>query len=174
VSDLAAGDPASVSATAAALTRAGSALAAEADALEAAYRDLGRTWTGRASVDVRRRGAALTAACSTTAAELQLVGTALQDLATDLAELVARARAVAERADADGLALQEGRVVLGYGIAGEADPARAQDRERGRAELQRELDTVRTLLQRRRQRLVELLASSTDALSEATSVLGTR
>ena len=54
------------------------------------------------SASTRRRAADLAAATDTTAAQLDRVGRVLQDHATDLADLVARGRALTERARAAG------------------------------------------------------------------------
>ena len=64
-----------------------------------------------------------------TAAQLDRVGRVLQDHATDLADLVARARAVEERARAAGLEVRDGRVEIAG--ASPARPTRSGPRTRG-------------------------------------------
>ena len=66
----------------------------------------------------------------------------LQDHATDLAGLVARGRAVEERAGAGGLEVRDGRVELAWGVTGAADVQRDRAREESRVALQSELDLL--------------------------------
>jgi len=165
------GDPGSLSALGGTLGRSGAALHADAGGLAAAYRDLGRDWGGRASVQARRRGEALGSAADALAEQLSEVGVALQDHATDLAELVAAARVLGEKAEAEGLRVRDGRVELGYGVTGEAVAARADARDRRRAELQAELDVVLTQLARRRRRLLALVAGSSETLARVSASL---
>ncbi len=165
------GDPGSLSALGATLGRSAAAVHADAQRLAAAYRDLGREWGGRASARTRRRGEALGSAADVLAEQLSAVGVAHQEHATDVAELVAAARALTERAAADGLRVREGRVELDYGVTGEAIAARAEARERRRVELQGALDVVLTQLERRRRRLLALVAESTRSLARASESL---
>jgi hypothetical protein len=165
VSRLVPGDPASLSACGATATRSAARLAADAERVRAAYRVLGDGWPGRASVTARRAGAAVADAAGAVATELGAGGAALQELATDLADLAARARQVGDRASALGLEVREGRVELPWGLTGEASASAAAAREAERRALQEELDVVRTLARRRRDRLLAVLGVSTGRLA---------
>jgi hypothetical protein len=158
------GDPASLSACGATAARAGALLAGDAERARTAYRLLGDGWPGRASVATRRAGAVVTDAASAVAAELGTGGTALQEYATDLAGLLARARQVTEQAGTLGLEVRDGRVELGWGLTGEASVEGAAAREADRRRLQEDLDAVRTLARRRRDHLLALLGASTGRL----------
>ncbi len=165
------GDPASVSACASTATTVARGLAAQEGPLTAAFADLAQGWPGRVSATTRRRGASLAAAAGTTAAELDRVATALQDHATDLADLLARARRVEGRAAAAGLEVRDGRVVPGYRGLAEADAHAAGERERTAAALQAELDTVLALHARRRDRLLGVLRTSGNELAAVSRAL---
>ena len=109
------GDPASLSACARTVREVARRLDDHATGVRAAYREVGDGWTGRESVATRRAGAGLADATSATTAELDRVGRVLQDHATDLADLVARARAIEERAAEAGLEVRDGRVERALG-----------------------------------------------------------
>ena len=166
------GDPGSLSAAGALLLRTASAVRSEGAGLRAAYADLGRGWGGHRSLVLRRRGEVLLGAAEDLAATFERVGAALQEHATDLAELSGRARAVADRAALDDLEIRDGRVELAYGVTGEAQADSAAHRDERQVALQGELDLVRTQLARRRGRLVQVLASSGPPLAEAARALG--
>ncbi len=168
------GDPASLSAAGGALLRAASLVGPDIEAVAAAYRDLGRDWSGRGAVAQRRRGDDLVAAGSGLCLALESVGAALQGHASDVAELAATARSVAERAAGLGLELRDGRVELAYGVVGEAEASHAAQRQTRREELQAELDVVLTQLRRRRHRLLALLSASTPVLAQAAARLRSR
>ncbi len=165
------GDPGSLSAAGALLVRTAAVLSSDASELRDAYADLGRQWGGPRSVALRRRADLLVAAGEELAATFHRVGTALQEHATDLAELAARARAATERARLEGLEVRDGRVELGYGVRGEASAELAARREERRAGLQAELDVVRTQLARRRARLLAVLAATGPGLTAAATAL---
>ena len=90
----------------------------------------------------------------------------LQDHATDLADLVARARALEERARAAGLEVRDGRVEIAWGVTGTADAGADRTRAAARAALQSELDLVLAQHRRRRDWVLGVLRDSTTALSD--------
>ena len=120
------GDPASLSACAGTARSVAGRLGERAAGVRTTSGLLGEGWAGRTSVGVRRRAAGLADAADATAAELDTLGRVLQDHATDLADLVARARALEERARAAGLVVRDGRVEIGWGVTGTADVQAAE------------------------------------------------
>ena len=160
------GDPASLSACARTVREVARRLEDQATGVRTTYRELGEGWTGRTSAVTRRAGADLADAASTTAAELDRVGRVLQDQATDLADLVARARVVEERAGPAGLEVRDGRVEQAWGVTGAADADADAERERTRASLQADLDLVLAQHRRRRDWVLEVLRDSTAGLAE--------
>lgn len=159
------GDPGSLSACAATVASVGRRVGALARALAPEVEALGEGWAGRTSVGTRRRGSALAVAGSSAADELTRVAGVLQDQASDLADLLARARAVEERAAASGLEVRDERVVPAYGVRGEAD-ASAQRAQGDLAELlQGELDLVLAQHRRRRDFVLGVLRESTERLA---------
>lgn len=160
------GDPASVSACAGTVRSVSQRLADHATGVRSASAALGEGWTGRASAVTRRRGADLAAATELTAAQLDRVGRVLQDHATDLADLVARARAIEERARAAGLEVREGRVEIGWGVTGPADADADGARAVTRVALQAELDLVLAQHVRRREWVLGVLRDSNTGLSD--------
>ena len=125
------GDPASLSACAAVARSVAEQLGGRATGVRTASGLLGEGWTGRTSAATRRRAADLAAATDACAAQLDTLGRVLQDHATDLADLVARARAVEERARAAGLDVRDGRVEVGWGVSGTADAQHDRREARG-------------------------------------------
>ncbi|GAA4408460.1 hypothetical protein GCM10023168_25880 [Fodinibacter luteus] len=160
------GDPASLSACGAATRGVGERLGRHASGVRTASRLLGEGWAGRTSAGVRRRTGDLAEATDATAAELDRVGRVLQDHASDLADLVARGRALEERARAAGLEVREGRVEVAWGVTGTADAASDRQREEARAGLQAELDLVLAQHRRRRDWVLGVLRESTTTLAE--------
>ena len=165
------GDPASLSSCAATAGTLSRRLAARSEEVAAALADLAHGWPGRRSVDTRRRGADAASAGSALAAELEAVATLLQDQATDLADLVARARAVEERAAAAGLEIRDDRVVPAPGIRGAADPDAEQHRDAVAGGLQAEVDLLLAQHRRRRDFVLGALRSSTDRLAQVSAGL---
>lgn len=165
------GDPASTSACASTLRSVAAALGDHAEPLAESVRALAHGWPGRVSVTTRRRGESLAAATGTTAGVLDRVAVVLQDHATDLADLHARARRVGERAAAAGLEVRDGRVVPAYGIAGEADAADDRRRADVAAALQDELDAVSARHDRRRDWVLGVLRASADELAAVSRAL---
>ncbi|MBM6400903.1 hypothetical protein [Phycicoccus sonneratiae] len=159
------GDPASLSACAATTAAVGRRLDALAQALGPEVAALGEGWPGRASVATRRRGGGLADAGAATADELVRVAGVLQDQASDLADLLARARAVEERAEAAGLVVRDERVVPAYGVRGEADAAAQRALTERATGLQAELDLVLAQHRRRRDFVLGVLRESTDRLA---------
>ena len=160
------GDPASLSACGRTVREVARRLEDDATGVRTAYREVGEEWTGRTSAAARRAGADLADAASAAGADLDRVGRVLQDQATDLADLVARARVLEERAAAAGLEVRDGRVVQGWGVTGAADPDAHRERERTRVALQADLDLVLAQHRRRRDWVLEVLRDSTTLLAE--------
>jgi hypothetical protein len=168
------GDPASVSAAALVSRAVAERLGVQATGVRAAYGELGEGWTGRISVRARRGGDRLVEAADRTAAELDRVGQVLQDQATDLADLVARGRAVEERARASDLEVRDGRVELAWGVTGAANERRDRAREESRVALQAELDLVLAQHTRRRDWVLGVLRESTTTLADVSQRLRER
>lgn len=159
------GDPGSLSACAATAASVGRRLGALAEALGPEVETLGEGWAGRASVATRRRGAALAGAGTSTADELTRVAGVLQDQASDLADLLARARAVEERAASAGLEVRDERVLPAYGVRGEADAVAQRAQHELAAHLQAELDLLLAQHRRRRDFVLGVLRASTQRLA---------
>jgi hypothetical protein len=159
------GDPASVSACAGTARSVAARLGESASGVRTASDRIGDGWSGRASAATRRRAADFAAAADAAAAQLDRVGQVLQDHATDLADLVARGRTVAERAAAAGLEVRDGTVVIAWGVSGTADAHADRAREVTRAALQAELDLVLAQHVRRRTFVLGVLRDSTTGLS---------
>ena len=159
------GDPASVSACALTARAVAERLGRQATGVRTAYEAVGVGWTGRRSVAARRAGGALAQACDETAGELDRVGGLLQDHATDLADLVARARAVEERAAAAGLEVRDGRVERAWGVTGSADAVADRSLEETRSMLQREVELLLAQHRRRRDFVLGFVRESTTTLS---------
>ena len=160
------GDPASLSACAGTARSVAERLADHATGVRTASEALGEGWTGRTSAATRRRTADLAAATDATAGQLDRVGRVLQDHATDLADLVARARVLEERARGAGLEVREGRVEIGWGVTGAADAEADRSRAATRASLQAQLDLVLAQHQRRRDWVLGVLRGSTTELAD--------
>jgi hypothetical protein len=160
------GDPASLSACALTARAVAHSLGGQAAGVRTAYDAIADGWTGRASAAARRRGGMLADAGATAAEELERVGGILQDQATDLADLVARARSIEERAAAAGLEVRDGRVERGWGVTGSADADLDRSRDEVRAHLQADLDLVLVQHRRRRDWVLSVLRESTTALAE--------
>ena len=164
------GDPASLSQTGGALRQLASRLRTTGRGAHTAFDDaLAEDAAGgrrdRVVVAARRQYDAVDAAAAAAAVELDRAGSAVQAHASDLAEAVAKARAVAARADAAGLRVVDGVVLPAWGVAGVADGSATQSREQVQSQLQAELDQLGVLLARRRSALVSALADSRDLLA---------
>lgn len=165
------GDPASCSQVGGSLRRLAVQLRSATAATATLQADLGEEWSGRVARTLGRGTRCVTDAASAAAAELDRVGSLLQEHATDLAEAVQEARAVEQRIDAAGLSVNDGRVVPQWGVAGLADEDALAAREVRRAELQAELDGVALRLGRRRARLTAALESAQAVLADHSSAL---
>lgn len=159
------GDPASLSACGGTSRTVADRLAHHAAELRAAAELLREGWTGAASAATRRRTAGVADTTDAAAAELDRVGRVLQDHATDLADLVGRARLLEERAGSAGLDVRDGRVVAGWGVS-TADAAAERARDDTRATLQAELDLVLAQHERRRDWVLGVLRDSTGRLAD--------
>jgi len=160
------GDPASLSACGGTARSVAERLALHAHGVRTSVEALGAGWPGRTSATTRRRGAELAAATDVTADHLDRVGRVLQDHATDLADLVARGRALEERARAAGLEVRDGRIEIGWGVTGAADLEADQARAATGAALQAELDLVLAQHRRRRDWVLGVLRDSSTGLSD--------
>ncbi|PKW27146.1 hypothetical protein [Phycicoccus duodecadis] len=165
------GDPASLSACAVTVAAVARRLREGAAAAGPALADLGEGWGGRSSVALRRRGDSLVGAIATTADRLDDLGRVLQDHATDLAGLLARARALEERAMAAGLEVRDGRVLPPWGVLAEADAGTDRSRREAAAALQAELDLVLSQHRRRRDFVLRTLRASGETLAEVSHAL---
>lgn len=165
------GDPASCSQVGGSLRRLAARLRAAASPVAAAHDELGVEWSGRVARTVGRGTRSAIDATWATATELDRTGALLQDHATDLAEALQDARAVEQRAQAAGLAVDDGRVVPPWGVSGVADEATQATREQRRAELQAELDHVVLRLTRRRARLTAALETARAVLADHSAAL---
>ena len=159
------GDAASLSACAVTARAVARDLGGRAPGMRRASEALGQRWTGRTSAATRRSGAGLAEASGATASELERVGGILQDHATDLADLVGRARAVEERAAAAGLEVRDGRVERAWGVTGQADAAADRSLEETRVALQGEVDLLLAQHRRRRDFVLGVLRESTATLA---------
>lgn len=160
------GDPASLSACAVTVAAVARRLREGAASAGPALADLGEGWGGRSSVALRRRGDSLVGATTATADRLDDLARVLQDQATDLAGLQARARALEERAAAAGLEVCDGRVVPRLGVLAEAGGGADRSRRETAATLQSELDLVTSQHRRRRDFVLRTLRASGEALAE--------
>ena len=106
---------------------------------------------------VRRRIDVVDRAAAAATQEVDRVGRALQDFATDLAELHGQYHRLAGRASAAGLRVVDGSLVPSWGVAGVANPQAVATQEAVRSSLQPELDAVLRGVALRRQRLLTVL-----------------
>jgi hypothetical protein len=160
------GDPASLSSCGATVRMIAHRLETEAALLGSDYDALCDGWPGRVSATAGQRGVALADAADTTASELDQLGCVLQDHATDLADLIARARGIEERAASAGLEVRDGRVVPTWGVRGETDAASAHRQMRAAATLQADLDLILAQHRRRRDWALDALRGSTGRLGQ--------
>ena len=107
-----------------------------------------------AEVRARRRADALDRVAAESTRQLDRLGSALQTLATELAESQAAAARLADRADAAGLQLRDGALVAKWGVSGVADAGVRASQDAARAALQADLDAVTAAAAQRRQRLL--------------------
>jgi type IV secretory pathway protease TraF len=126
---------------------------------------------GAAELRVRRRIDVVDRAAAAATQEVDRVGRALQDFATDLAELHGQYHRLAGRATAAGLRVVDGSLVPAWGVAGVADPQTVTTQEAVRSSLQRELDAVLRTLALRRQRLLTVLHEGRGRLDEHRTAL---
>ena len=131
------GDPGSLSALASSLRSRAVQLHADAEALRAALADAAPGWRGPSALERRRRAERLAEATATTADAMDACGRTLHSTATELAEAIARLRALEEEAGAAGLDVRDGTVERSWGITGVADAHSVDEAERVRAELER-------------------------------------
>jgi hypothetical protein len=130
-----------------------------------------RARRGAAEVRVRRRTDVVDRAAAAATQEVDRVGRALQDFATDLAELHGQYHRLAGRATAAGLRVVDGSLVPAWGVAGVADPQAVTTQEAVRSSLQSELDAVLRGLALRRQRLLAVLHEGRGRLDQHRAAL---
>ncbi len=159
------GDPASLSACAGTTQRVAADLASQVGGIRGDVEALGDQWRGRSSAQVRQHASSLADATEAAAAELARVGRVLQDHSTELAELVARARVVSERAAAAGLEVRGAEVVVAFGVTGTADLEQARARGQVQAGLQADLSLVLAQHRRRRDWVLGVLRDSSSTLA---------
>jgi hypothetical protein len=160
-----AGDPGSCSQLGGALRQLAARLRTDGQPLRRALEPADAPRGGAAVARARRRSELVAAGVASAAAELDRVGSALQAHAGDLAQALADARAVADRAAAAGLEERHGRLVPRWGVAGVADGQASAEQEAARERLQSELDHVASLLRQRRSRLAKAVTASGDVLA---------
>lgn len=158
------GDPGSISAAGTAARRASRELAGASERGTAAYLSLKDVWSTSTSVRTRKEGQRSMAALAEGGRQAEVVGAALQTYAAELSELQGRARRVVEAADTAGLVIENGQVVLGWGVTGEADLETARDTAALVRTLQDELDGLTAQQRRRRDRLLAEVRASTHEL----------
>jgi hypothetical protein len=163
------GDPGSCSQAGGSLRRLASRLESAATRAERTSGEVApgsEPWTGRVARDLGRRQRALVDAARATSAQLDRVGSALQEHSSDLAEALQELRDLEGRAAAAGLRVVDGRVELQWGVAGVADAGDTAARHDLRDELQTRVDRVLLLLARRRARVAEALEAARQALAD--------
>lgn len=138
------GDPASLAALGSALQRAAADLGTLLRELEGEPRPhtssgAGRDTTSRLHTsrlrELRARGESVTTA-------MEIVGRRVSEHASEVADALALARRISERALASGLVVDGGTVTRPAGVRGVADAGAERDRGEAAARLQRVLDTV--------------------------------
>lgn len=165
------GDPGSLSACGGLARRAAAGLGRDADLLRDAYAALGHGWTGLAARSTRASGGLVARTVADTAAELDRVGSLVQDHATTVATLATQVRDIEERAAAGGLEIRDGRLVPSWGISGEASQSRVTLRSQRRAELQARLDSTLAAQTRARATLRSALETSGGVLARLSAAL---
>lgn len=130
-----------------------------------------RARAGAPEVIARRSADPLDRAAAAVTVELDRVGSAMQALATELAESQAMVRRIVVRAEAAGLRVEGDQVVPGWGVSGVADGSAASARLGATADLQEHLDAVIGSVAQRRQRLVAALRESQAILAPHTAAL---
>ncbi|HEV7172737.1 hypothetical protein [Pedococcus sp.] len=142
---------------------------AAADSALSGETDLARP--GAPELRVRRRMEVVDRAAAAATLEVDRVGRALQDFATDLAELQGQYQRLAGRAASAGLRVVDGSLVPAWGVAGVADPRAVSTQEAVRSSLQPELDAVLRGVALRRQRLLTMLHEGQGRLEHHRAVL---
>jgi hypothetical protein len=165
------GDPATCSSAGGSLVRAAARLDRDAGTLRSVVRDLGAHWSGRASVRARRRVDRLAESLDDVAVVLGRIGRAMQEHASDLADALGGVRDVEVEASAVGLVVADGRVIVPWGVTGEADAVGEARREQDRARLQQSLDLALLQVDRRRRRLAAAAEASRRHLAEVSAEL---
>ncbi|MCM3554189.1 hypothetical protein M3697_03580 [Janibacter melonis] len=144
------GDAASVSALVASLRRRAGDLEIRADEADGAHVAAGPGWVGRVAVGHRRRVDTVTAASRGAAARMRELADALDDFAAALGEAQHDLRRASDEARSHGLVVQDGQVLPGWGISGEADGSADAERAETAERLGRRLQRSAVLLERRR------------------------
>lgn len=165
------GDPASISALAAALRRTSLTLRADTQHLDAALADAAPGWAGPGAARVRSRVHDLVSATEAVAAALDGCSHALQVAAADLATSLAELRRIEEEAAGAGLAVRDGTVERSWGITGLADAGTESDGDRLRRRLQERVHRTVTTMGRHRTRLVSECERSSRLLAGAAAAL---
>ncbi|MGE9781474.1 hypothetical protein [Janibacter sp. G368] len=165
------GDPGSLSALAASLRSRAVVLHADAEALRLALAEASPGWRGPSALERRQRAEQLAEATSATAGAMDACGRSLHSTATELAEAIARLRAIEEEAQAAGLAVRDGSVERGWGIAGVADARSVEQSERLRESLQERIHQVVSVLGRHRALLAAECARASELLRSTSTAL---
>ncbi len=168
------GDPASVSALAAALRRAAARLAGDGRAAREQLREDAPGWAGPLAEQTRHDVDAVLAGSDRAAEVLDSAGRRLQSGATGLAATITTLRRLEEEAAALGLEVRDGTVREPWGIIGVADPAAARADEENRHRVQERLHIGLADLGRRRAALARDCTAASQALQECTAALRER
>lgn len=164
------GDPASISHLAGASLRSAETLRTRASDLDAARSALD-DWGGTVGTRHRRHAQALSQASAGAADCLEDLGRRLQLYATDLAQTMAQIRQIEQAAERADIEVSGGVLVPRFGITGEADAARAHERERAAEELQARWRTALALAERRNDHLRAALAALDRELIRLTAMI---
>lgn len=168
------GDPASVSALAAALRRAAARLAGDGLSVRERLREDAPERSGPRLAQTRQDVDAVMAGSARVAEVLDSTGRRLQSGATDLAATITTLRRLEEEAATLGLEVRDGTVRERWGIIGVADPAAARADEENRHRVQERLHIGLADLGRRRAALARDCATASQTLQECTAALRER
>ncbi len=155
-------DASAASVTGGLLGRLGHRLTGDAAAVSIAAEELGRSWSGPASVAARRRLDTVADGSRALAAEVGRASAAFQSLATEAAEIDAALARLTSRATVAGLVVDDLGVHQRPGLRGLADPATEARAEATRAALDAELHGLRD---RRSAAVAALLAALDPAVA---------
>ena len=158
------GDTASVAALASLLRRRAAELSRMAARLELDQEQARHGWVGPVAVGHRRRLDAAYEAAQGCAREMVGLAEALDAYGQALSEARLQVRRAEEEAASVGMVLEDGALVQGWGIVGEASTAADEARQEVAQRLARRLARTTTLLERRRGALAQRAEEVTRSL----------